>query len=112
MQDKGDMHFLDNAKPASLPCVISKRYASIWNTRLNTLLEENDKIVLTQAGLRRNYSTTDQSFNLYTISQCFSKECQKLYAAFDSIRHDKLLQAVQQKGVKGKCATVVLYQAK
>ena len=55
-----------------------------------------------QAGFRRNYSTTDQIFNLYAIAQnCLNKKGQKLYVAFvdfkkafDSVHHDKLLQAV------------------
>ena len=67
------------------------------------------KIVDIQAGFRGNYSTTDQIFNLYAISQkCLNKKGQKLYVtfvdfrkAFDSVHHDKLLQAVQQEGVKG-----------
>ena len=53
--------------------------------------------------------TTDQIFDLYAIAQkCLNKKGQKLYVAFvdfrkafDSIRRDKLLQAVQQEGVKG-----------
>ena len=89
--------------------IISKCYTSILNTRLYTWPEENERIVETQAGFRRNYSITDQIFNLYAIAQkCLSKKDKKLYVAFvdfrkafDSIRHDKLLQAVQQEGVKG-----------
>ena len=58
---------------------------------------------------RKNYSTTDRIFNLYAIAQkCLNKKGQKLYVtfvdfrkAFDSVHHDKLLQAVQQEGVKG-----------
>ena len=81
------------------------------NTRLYTWLEENERIVETQAGFRRNYSTTDQIFNPYAIAQnCLNKKGQKLYVAFvdlrkafDSVRHDKLLEAVQQEGVKGEC---------
>ena len=74
-----------------------------------TWLEENERIVETQAGFRRNYSTTDQIFNLYAIAQkCLKKKGQQLYIAFvdfrkafDSVRHNKLFQAVQQEGVKG-----------
>ena len=80
------------------------------NTRLFTWLEENERIVETQAGFHINYSTADQIFNLYAIAQkCLNKKGQKLYLAFvdfrkafDSVRHDKLLQAVQQERVKGK----------
>ena len=63
-----------------------------------------------QAGFRRNYSTTDQIFYLYAIAQkCLNKKGQKLYVAFvdfkkdfDSMHHDKLLQAMQKEGVQGK----------
>ena len=80
------------------------------NTRLYTWLEENGRIVETQAGFRRNYSTTDQIFNLYAIAQkCLNKKGQKLYVAFvdfrkafGSVRHDEVLQAAQQEGVTGK----------
>ena len=73
-------------------------------------MEENDKIVEMQAGFRRNYSTTDQIFNLYAIVQkCLNKKGQKLYVAFvdfkkafDAVHHDKLLQAMQKEGIQGK----------
>ena len=73
-------------------------------------LEENDKIVEAQAGFRRNYPTTDQIFNIYAIAQkCLNKKGQKLYVAFvdfkkafNSVHHDKLLQAMQKEGVQGK----------
>ena len=77
---------------------------------------ENERIVETQAGFRRN-STTDQIFNLYAIAQkCLNKKGQKLYVAFvdlrkvfDSVHHDKLLQAVQQEGVKGILVFFLLF---
>ena len=51
--------------------------------------------------------------NLYAIAQkCMDKKGQKLYVvfmdfkkAFDSVHHDKLLQAMQKKGVQGKLFT-------
>ena len=63
-----------------------------------------------QAGFRRNYSTTEQIFNLYAIVQkCLNKKGQKLYVAFvdfkkafDSAHHDKLLQVMQKERVQGK----------
>ena len=55
-------------------------------------------------------SPTDQIFNLYAIAQkCLNKKGQKLYVAFvdfkkafDSVHHDKLLQAMQKEGIQGK----------
>ena len=107
---KGDIHLADNYRGVSLLSIVSKCYTSILNTRLYNWLEENDKIVEMQAGFRRNYSTTDQIFNLYAITQkCLNKKGQKLYVAFvdfkkafDSVHHDKLLQAMQKEGVQGK----------
>ncbi|MCB4762268.1 MAG: hypothetical protein LGB06_08460 [Sulfurovum sp.] len=103
---KGDIHLVDNYRGVSLLSIVSKCYTSSLNTRL----EENDKIVEMQAGSHRNYSTTDQIFNLYAIAQkCLNKKGQKLYVAFvdfkkafDSVHHDKLLQAMQKEGVQGK----------
>ena len=62
------------------------------------------------AGFRRNYSTTDQIFNLYAIAQkCLNKKGQKLYVAFvdfkkafNSVHYDKLLRAMQKEGVQRK----------
>ena len=107
---KGDIHLVDNFRGVSLLSIVSKCYTSILNTRLYNWLEENDKIVEMQAGFRRYYSTTNQIFNLYAIARkCLNKKGQKLYAAFadfkkafDSVHHDKLLQAMQKEGVQGK----------
>ena len=71
---KGDIHLADNYRGVSLLSIVSKCYTSILNTRLYNWLEENDKIVEMQVGFRRNYSTTDQIFNLYAVAQkCLNK---------------------------------------
>ena len=77
---KGNIHSVDNYRGVSLLSIISKCYTSVFNTRLYTWLEENERIVETQAGFRRNYSTTDQIFNLYAIAQ---KCPQKQHITFD-----------------------------
>ena len=71
---KGDIHLADNYRGVSLLSIVSKCYTSILNTRLYNWLEENDKIVEMQAGFRRNYSTTDQIFNLYAIAQNLTRK--------------------------------------
>ena len=94
----------------SLLSIISKCYTSILNKRLYAWLEENDKISECQAGFRKKYSTVDQIFNLYAIVQkCLSQQGKKLYVAFvdfkkafDSVRHDKLLECVRNEGVTGR----------
>ena len=61
----------------SLLSVVSKCYTSVLNARLYFWLEENVAIKECQAGFRKNYSTVDQIFNLYTIVQkCLRKKGQ------------------------------------
>ena len=61
---------------------------------------------MTKSRFRRNYSTTDQIFNLYAIAQKSLNKKGQLYVAFvdfkkafDSVHHDNLLQ----EEVQGKC---------
>ena len=71
---------------------------------------KNATITECQAGFRKNYSIVDQIFTLYAIVQkCLRRKGQKLYVAFvdfrkafDSVRHDKLLDCIRNQGVKGK----------
>ena len=94
----------------SLLSVVSKCYTSVLNASLYFWLEENAAITECQAGFRKNYSTVEQIFNLYAIVQkCLRRKGQKLYVAFvdfrkafDSVRHDKLLDCIRNQGVKGK----------
>ena len=108
---KGDIHLLDSYIGVSLHSIVTKSYTSILNTRLYNWLEKNDKICRNASWVfPRNYSTSDQIFNLYAIAQkCLNKKGQKLYVAFvdfkkafDSMHHDKLLQAMQKLVVQGK----------
>jgi hypothetical protein len=88
---------------------------------LYSWLEESKIILENQAGFRRNYSTSDQIFNLYTVIQkCMNKSGQKVYIAFvdfkkafDSVNHEKLLEAVYKEGVRGKFfgALKVMYES-
>ena len=107
---KGNTEHMDNYRGVSLLSVVSKCYTSVLNARLYFWLEENAAITECQAGFRKNYSTVDQIFNLYAIVQkCLRKKGQKLYVAFvdfrkafDSVRHDKLLDCIRNQGIKGK----------
>ena len=107
---KGDPENTDNYRGVSLLSIVSKCYTTILNTRLYSWLEDNDMLSDSQAGFRRNYSTVDQIFNLYSIVQkCLNKKGRKLYTAFidfkkafDSVRHNKLLDYIKNQGVRGK----------
>lgn len=118
---KGDANQPDNYRGISLINTACKCYTSILNKRLYSWLEESEIILENQAGFRRNYSTSDQIFNLYTVIQkCMNKSGQKVYIAFvdfkkafDSVNHEKLLEAVYKEGVRGKFfgALKVMYES-
>ena len=118
---KGDTQNADNYRGVSLLSIVSKCYTSVLNNRLYCWLEENKIIQEGQAGFRKTYSTTDQIFTLFSIVQkCMSKKHQKLYVAFvdfkkafDSVRHEKLLECIRNHGVKGKffCTLRAIYSS-
>jgi hypothetical protein len=107
---KGNVNEPDNYRGVSLINIISKCYTSILNRRLNTWLQNSEKIVENQAGFRKNYSTTDNIFTLHSVVQkCMNIKGRKLYVAFvdlkrafDSVNHELLLEVVNTEGVKGK----------
>ena len=82
--------------------IVSKCYTSILNNRLYNWLEENDKIVESQAVFMKGYRITDHIFSLYAIIQKnLSKAGGILYAAFldlrkayDGVTHSTLFRAL------------------
>ena len=118
---KGDRENTDNYRGISLLSIISKCYTAILNTRLYDWLEDGSMISDSQAGFRKGFSTVDQIFNLYAaVQKCQQKKGRKLYVAFvdfrkafDSVRHDKLLECLKVQGVKGKflCSLKSMYQS-
>ena len=118
---KGNPENVDNYRGISLLSILSKCYTSVLNTRLYAWLENNNMISENQAGFRKKYSTVDQVFNLYAIVQkCMSKKGSKLYVAFvdfkkafDSVRHDKLIECIRSHGIKGKffVSLIAMYES-
>ena len=80
------------------------------NRRLSKWLQKENKIVESQAGFRKNYSTTDHIVTLYAIAQKYlCRKGHNLYVAFvdfkkafDSVQHGKLLETLQDEGIKGR----------
>ena len=107
---KGNRDQTDKHRGLSLISVICKCYTYLQNTRLYTWLKEKCSTVKHQAGVRKNYFTTDQIFNLYAVIQkCLDKKVQKLYAAFvdfkkdfDSVHHNTLLEVVYNERFERK----------
>ena len=113
---KGNKSIMDNYRGISLLCLTSKVFTAILNTRLYNWLEVNNKICTEQAGFRRNYSTTDHIFTLYSmVNNClYGKKRSKLYVAFidykkafDSINRNKLWEALKETGVSTKMTKMI-----
>ena len=68
---KRDIYLVDCYRAVSFLSIVSECYTSVLNTRSYIWLEENYKIVKMQAGFRKNYSTTDQIFDVYAFSLMF-----------------------------------------
>ena len=105
---KGSKNNPDNYRGVALTSVVSKIYTHILNKRLTAWAEENEKIIEEQAGFRKDYSTTDHVFTLYTIIQNYLSKNKKLYIAFvdfrkafDSINRNILWDVLRKSGVKG-----------
>ena len=75
LHKKGSRDEPNNYRAISLISSISKIFTNILNKRLTSWCEENDVIIESQAGFRRNYSTVDNIFNLQAVIQkCLCKK--------------------------------------
>ena len=109
LHEKGDLENTDNYRGISLLSVISKCYTCVLNTRMKEWMEENEKIIESQAGFRHGYSTADHIFALSAIvEKCLSKKGGKLYVAFvdlqkafDSVHRVSLFESLVRAGLSG-----------
>ena len=105
---KGDVNTCSNYRPITLMSLLSKLYTSILNNRLTEYTVNLKIIPEEQAAFRKNYSTTDHIFTLYTlICKQFSQN-RKLYVAFidyrrcfDNINRQALFTVLERYGIVG-----------
>ena len=97
LHKKGNIHEPDNNRGISLLNVCSKLYSYIINKRLSRWVEDNDVLGEIQAGFRKDHSTVDHIFTLFSMIQRHLLRNKKLYVAFiefreafDFISHCKL----------------------
>ncbi len=108
LHKKGSRDEPNKYRAISLISSISKIFTNILNKRLTSWCEENDVIIESQAGFRRNYSTVDNIFNLQAVIQKYlCKKRGRMYVffidffkAFDSCVHDNLWRCLIRKGIK------------
>ena len=96
-----------NFRSISLINSISKVFTGILTTRLQNWAEENSVLDESQAGFRKQYSTTDNIFSLHAIIQKYlCRPRGRFYCifvdfrrAFDSIPHNKIWDSLKRKGI-------------
>ena len=106
---KGNSNLCSNYRPITLSSLFSKVFTSLMNNRLKVYTETLNIIPEEQAAFRKDYSTIDHIFSLYTlITKQFSQN-RKLYVAFidysrcfDGIHREALFTMLKRYGINGK----------
>lgn len=107
---KGNPNDPSNYRGLTLSNVLSKMFLWILNKRLNKWLDLNNKLLETQAGFRKGYSTSDNMFILDTILQKYlTKPKGRVYIffvdfskAFDQVPRELLMERLAKEGVDGQ----------
>ena len=114
MHKKGSVYDYNDFRGISLINTVCKIFTNILVTRLDKWTEKFNVIYESQAGFRRNYSTIDNIFTLHAlVLKYLNKKRGRFYTlfidfrkAFDSIKHDKLWDALERKGIGGNFVNV------
>ena len=105
---KGDVNMCSNYRPIYLTSLLSKLFISILNNRLTLYVDNLDILPCEQAAFRRNFSTIDHIFSLYSLVMKQFKNNKKLYVAFidysrcyDSINRLAMFNVLKRYGISG-----------
>lgn len=111
---KGSLNDPANYRGISFMNAIAKIFMGILNERLYAWAEERSIIVEYQAGFRKNYSTTDNIYNLSAIINIKLSEKKKTYAffvdfkaAFDNISRNLMLYKLYELGLSYKLTKII-----
>ena len=114
-KNKGDANDPKNYRPITLISCVGKLFTSILNQRLTTYADTAEILLENQAGFRKDYSTIDHVFSLYSLIELFKNKGQKLYyafidfeKAFDSVWRLGLWNEILNNSVNGKCFKVIV----
>jgi len=115
LHKKGSINDPNNYRGISLIDSICKIFCHILSNRLTIWCDTFGVIDESQAGFRKQYTTSDNIFTLMALCQKYlSKKKGRFYCifvdfakAFDSIQHQKLWNAFARKNVNGKFLVII-----
>ena len=113
-KNKGNPKHPENYRPISLLSCLGKLFTLILNTRLNKYADKTNLIHETQAGFRKQHSTTDNIFILKSLIDLVHTSKKKLYCcfvdfkqAFDAVWRGGLWHKLLKSKINGKCFQVI-----
>ena len=113
-KNKGDPKLPENYRPITILSCFGKLFTSIINNRLNKFAENHNIITSSQAGFRKQHSTTDNIFIIKSLIDIVRSGKKKLYCcfvdfkqAFDTVWRDGLWSKLVQYRINGKCFKVI-----
>ena len=113
-KNKGDPKEANNYRPITILGCLGKVFTSVLNSRLTNFLDSDEIILENQAGLRKEYATTDHIFVLSSLIEIIKSRKQKLFCAFidfsqafDSIWRVGLWQKLLFNSVDGKFFRII-----
>ncbi|MCW4346540.1 MAG: reverse transcriptase domain-containing protein [Candidatus Thiodiazotropha endolucinida] len=113
-KQKGDASAAGNYRPITLLSSLGKLFTGIISDRLHTYAESNDMISCSQAGFRKEFSTADNIFVLYCLTEIVNLRKKKLFAAFidlkqafDTVWRDGLWNKLVNCNITGKCYQLI-----
>lgn len=112
---KGSINNPENFRGISLLDVIGKIFNKLLSERLTKWADEEHRLYEQQAGYRRKYSTIDNCFSLYALTQKYlSKQKGRLYCifidfakAFDCVQHDILFYVLIRNNISSRVIRVL-----
>ena len=103
-----------NYRPITLLSCLGKLFTSILNNRLCKYIDENNILLESQSGFRKEYSTLDNIFSLYSLLEYHKSKKRKMYCcfidftkAFDNVWRIGLWQKLLKEGIHGKILNVI-----